>query len=490
MATEFVLPALGDGIDGGTIVKILVKAGESVEENQSVLEVETDKAVLEVPSTISGKVQSIAVQEGAKIKVGDAVFTIEAGASAEETPAESTPAPTESAPVQQAPVQQESTPIVTGDVTDSARAMNGASQNNSSQNGSSQNGAAASASTPAAAPASAQGETKSEIATPSREPSGREQSEFQPVPASPSTRRFAREIGVDIHDVSGSGSGGRISESDIKNRAREILSNGAVNGTANGGHAGSTPGGGVAAAPLPDFSKFGAFETEPFSNVRRATANQMARAWSAPHVTQFDKADITDIEAMRKKYAPQAEARGGKLTVTAILIKVIVAALKQFPSFNSSLDLANEQLILKKYFHIGVAVDTPRGLLVPVIKDADKKGIFDIARELGEIAERARNKKTSLEELSGGCFTLTNLGGIGGTSFTPIINVPEVAILGVARGSFEPVWNKETNEFIPRMMLPLSLSYDHRVIDGADGARFLRFIAQTLEDPFLLALES
>ena len=293
-------------------------------------------------------------------------------------------------------------------------------------------------------------------------------------------RRFARELGVDVYEVSGSGPGGRIGESDIKNHARQILQNGVSSGFNAGA---STP-----AVALPDFSKFGATEIEPFSNVRRATANQMARAWQAPHVTQFDKADITQIEAARKKYAKQAEARGGKLTVTAILLKVVVAALKQFPSFNSSLDLANEQLILKKYFNIGVAVDTPRGLLVPVLKNVDTKGIFDLAKELGEIAERARNKKTSLDELSGGCFTITNLGGLGGTNFTPIVNVPEVAILGVARGAMEPVWNAGTSTFEPRMMLPLSLSYDHRVIDGADGARVLRFIAQTLEDPFLLAL--
>jgi len=468
MATEFVLPALGDGIDGGTLVKILVKAGDSVEENQSVLELETDKAVLEVPSTVSGTIESIAAKEGSKIKVGDSVFTVSSNGAAAAPEAEKVEAPAaEAAP--STPVV-ESTPIVTGDVTESARAMNGASSNGSSPNG-------AAPSTPATTESA-----KSEIVAPTREPSGREQSEYQPIPASPSTRRFAREIGVDIHDVSGTGSGGRISETDIKNHTRQVLSNGFSNGTS---HTASTP-----AAPLPDFSKFGAIETEDFSNVRRATSNQMARAWQAPHVTQFDKADITDLEALRKKYSAKAEELGGKLTVTAILIKVIVAALKKYPQFNASLDLANEQLILKKYFNIGCAVDTERGLLVPVIHNADQKGIFEIAKELGEIAERARNKKTSMAELSGGGFTLTNLGSIGGTSFTPIINVPEVAILGVARGGFEPVWNKEKGEFEPRMMLPLSLSYDHRVIDGADGARFLRFIAQMLEDPFLLALGS
>ena len=473
MATEFVLPPLGDGIDGGTLVKILVKAGDLVEENQSVLELETDKAVLEVPSTVSGTIESIAAKEGSKINVGDSVFMVSSAASANGAAA----AAPETAPIEAqaeaAPSTSvvERTPIVTGDVTDSARAMNGASSN----------GTASAKGAVAINRASTETEfAKSEIVAPTREVSGREQSEYQPVPASPSTRRFAREIGVDIHQISGTGSGGRISETDIKNQARQILSNGFSNGAS---HLSSTP-----AAPLPDFSRFGPIETEDFSNVRRATSNQMARAWQAPHVTQFDKADITDLEVLRKKYSAKAEERGGKLTVTSILIKVIVAALKQYPQFNSSLDLVNEQLILKKYFNIGCAVDTERGLLVPVIHNADQKGIFEIAKELGEIAERARNKKTSMAELSGGCFTLTNLGSIGGTNFTPIINVPEVAILGVARGGFEPVWNKEKSEFEPRMMLPLSLSYDHRVIDGADGARFLCFIAQMLEDPFLLAL--
>jgi pyruvate dehydrogenase E2 component (dihydrolipoamide acetyltransferase) len=459
MATEFVLPVLGDGIDGGTLVKVLVGEGDSVEENQPVLELETDKAVLEVPSTVSGTVGKIAVKEGAKIKIGETIFSVEENSNgAGSTPAaeEATPEPAKTEAPEEKQVQ-ETTPATSAPATAPAESRSG--------------------STPAVDTAAPKAE--SEIVAPSREPSGRQQSEYEPVPAAPSTRRFAREIGLDIHDVSGSGPGGRISQDDVKNRAREILSSGGAV------QAGSTP-----AVPLPDFSQFGEIEAQEFSNVRRATSNQMARSWQAPHVTQFDKADITELEKLRKKYAPLAEESGGKLTVTAILVKAIVGALKKFPQFNSSLDLGSEQLILKKYYNIGVAVDTERGLLVPVIKNADRKGVFEIAKELGEVAERARNKKTGLEELQGGCFTLTNLGGIGGTNFTPIVNAPEVAILGVARGGFEPVWNKEKNEFEPRMMLPLSLSYDHRVIDGADGARFLRFIAQSLQEPFLLAMES
>jgi pyruvate dehydrogenase E2 component (dihydrolipoamide acetyltransferase) len=427
MATEFTLPALGEGIKEGTIVNVLVSEGETVEENQPVLELETDKAVLEVPSEVSGTVQSVAVKTGGKIKIGDLVFTYEANNSTS-----SAPAPVAATP--EPPVVEPAAPVE----------------------------APAPANSAAPAPS---------LPAPIVHEGG------APIPAAPSVRRFAREIGVDIYEVAGSGPGGRIREDDVKRHARGLISGGVL-----------ASGGGAPAVALPDFSKFGAIEVEPLSNVRRATSNQMARAWQAPHVTQFDKADITNIEALRKKYSKEAEKQGGKLTVTAILIKVIVAALKKYPQFNASLDLANDQIIYKQYFNIGVAVDTERGLLVPVIKNADEKGLFEIAAELGGIAERARNKKTSLDEMSGGCFTLTNLGGIGGTSFTPIINVPEVAILGVARGGFEPVWNKDKGEFAPRLMLPLSLSYDHRVIDGADGARFLRFIAEALEEPFLLTL--
>jgi pyruvate dehydrogenase E2 component (dihydrolipoamide acetyltransferase) len=447
MATEFTLPALGEGIKEGTIVNVLVKEGETVEENQPVLELETDKAVLEVPSGVSGTVKSVAAKSGGKIKIGDPIFTVEESGAQNGAAPQAEP----SQPAEQPQAQAAAQPQAEAQPQPAAPAPTKSTP------------AAAAPSTPA----------KTEIAEPAPDRSGRE-----PIPAAPSVRRFAREIGVDVYDVQGSGPGGRISEDDVKHHARGLLQSGGE--TRNFA---SLPG----AVPLPDFSKFGETEAEPLSNVRRATANQMARSWQAPHVTQFDKADITNIEALRKKYAKEAEKQGGKLTVTAILVKVIVAALKKHPQFNASLDLAGDQIIYKKYFNIGVAVDTERGLLVPVIKNADQKGLFEIAAELGGIAERARNKKTSLDEMSGGCFTLTNLGGIGGTNFTPIINVPEVAILGVARGSYEPVWNKGKGEFEPRFMLPLSLSYDHRVIDGADGARFLRFIAEALEEPFLLA---
>ena len=239
---------------------------------------------------------------------------------------------------------------------------------------------------------------------------------------------------------------------------------------------------------LPDFSKWGEIERKSMSNIRRKTAEHLSYAWSSiPHVTQYDKADITELEVLRKKFAKQAEAAGGKLTVTVILLKIIAAALKKFPEFNASVDMSNKEIIYKSYVNIGIAVDTDRGLLVPVIRDVDKKNIIELAAELAELSEKARDKKLSLDEMQGGNFSISNLGGIGGTYFTPIINSPEVAILGVSRGSKEAVLID--NEFVPRLMLPLSLSYDHRIIDGADAARFIRWVSQALENPFLLSLE-
>jgi pyruvate dehydrogenase E2 component (dihydrolipoamide acetyltransferase) len=248
-------------------------------------------------------------------------------------------------------------------------------------------------------------------------------------------------------------------------------------------------GGGAAAAPsaLPDFTKWGEVERKPMSNIRRKTAEHLGNAWNQiPHVTQHDKADITAVEELRKKYAPQAEKAGGKLTMTAIALKLAAAALQRFPQFNSSVDIARNEIVYRKSVHVGVAVDTPRGLLVPVIRDVDRKGIIELAGDLAKASEKARSGKLSLEDMQGGGFTITNLGGIGGTSFTPIVNWPEVAILGISRGGYEPVY--DGHAFQPRLMLPLSLSYDHRVIDGADGARFLRWVAEAFEQPFILSL--
>jgi pyruvate dehydrogenase E2 component (dihydrolipoamide acetyltransferase) len=293
-------------------------------------------------------------------------------------------------------------------------------------------------------------------------------------------RRFAREIGIDIHKVNGTGPGGRISIDDVKVFAKSI--NEQIS------KSGGTYSLGVQPESLPDFSKWGDVERKTMSNIRRKTAEHLSYAWSSiPHVTQYDKADITDLEVLRKKFAKQAEAAGGKLTVTVILLKIIASALKKFPELNASVDMSNKEIIYKNYINIGIAVDTDRGLLVPVIRDVDKKNIIELAAELAEISEKARDKKLSLDEMQGGNFSISNLGGIGGTYFTPIINSPEAAILGVSRGSKEAVLID--NEFVPRLMLPLSLSYDHRIIDGADAARFIRWVSQALENPFLLSLE-
>ena len=291
---------------------------------------------------------------------------------------------------------------------------------------------------------------------------------------------MARELGVDIGDVPGSGPGGRISIDDVTAHARQVMS-----------CAGQPAGGAVPTVTLPDFTRWGEIDRQPMRAVRRKTAEHLSAAWATiPHVTQHDLADITELEELRKKYAKQAEAAGGNLTVTAIAVKVVASALRVFPQFNTSIDLANETIIFKKYVHIGIAVDTDRGLLVPVIRHADTKNILQLATELAQLSEKARNRKLSLDEMQGGCFSISNLGGIGGTSFTPIVNAPEVAILGISRARMEPVYRgPESGEFSPRLMLPLSLSYDHRAIDGADGARFLRWVADAFEQPFLLALQ-
>jgi pyruvate dehydrogenase E2 component (dihydrolipoamide acetyltransferase) len=291
-------------------------------------------------------------------------------------------------------------------------------------------------------------------------------------------RRTARELGVEISEVQGTGPNGRISVDDVKAHVKRLVTSGASRG------------GAAAAVALPDFTRWGSVERQPMRAVRRKTAEHLSAAWATiPHVTQCDLADITGLEELRKKYAKQVEAAGGNLTVTSIAVKVIAAALRKFPQFNASIDMAADEIVLKKYVNIGVAVDTDRGLLVPVIRDADQKNIVQLSVELAQLSEKARNRKIALEEMQGGCFSISNLGGIGGTYFTPIVNAPEVAILGISRARMEPVYDKETGEFAPRFMLPLSLSYDHRVIDGADGIRFLRWVAEALEQPFLLALQ-
>jgi pyruvate dehydrogenase E2 component (dihydrolipoamide acetyltransferase) len=463
MATfAYILPELGEGIEAGDVIQVLVAVGDAIVKDQSILELETDKAVIEVPAPVSGIVQAIHVQPGEKAAVGQRILTLETegGDAVRPAPAVKSIQPVAATATQESsradvrPVSPEATStVVVAEAEDQESPTETA--------------------TPAP-PVSVDGAERSPgpVMAP---PVG---TEAVPVPASPSVRRLAREIGVDIALVSGSGPGGRISPEDVKGFARQRLT----------GAPGAPPTPVAAPVTVPDFGKWGEIVRQPMTGVRRKTAEHMAQAWSTiPHVTQCAKADITDLEELRQQFAVKAEALGGKLTITAILLKVVVAALKRFPQFNASIDLATEEVVYKKYYHLGVAVDTDRGLLVPVIRDVDLKSILELSVELNQVAERARNKKTSLEEIQGGTFTVTNLGGIGGSFFSPIINAPEVAILGVARSTIEAVY--QDGQFVPRLMLPLALSYDHRLIDGADGARFVRYLAETLQQPFLIALE-
>ncbi len=433
MTTEFKLPELGENVEAGDVVKILVSVGDRLELDQPVLELETDKATVEVPASVSGIVKAIHVNEGEQINVGQLVLTVETSGPDTTTVQPVSPAP-EKEPVPTPPTDGKEEPA--------------ALQPDQSQ----VEPPAAIVSEPAASPSA--------------------------VPAAPNVRRLAREIGVDITQVQGSGPMGRVSMDDVKRHARQLQTSvGAV-----------MPAGQVSAPALPDFTKWGEVSREPMSNVRRTTARHLSQSWATvPHVTQFDKANVGELEQLRKRFAKKAEEAGGKLTVTAILLKVIASALKTFPKFNTSVDMANNEIIYKHYYHIGVAVDTDRGLLVPVIRDVDQKNLLELAVELSKVGEKARSRKLGLEDMRGGTFTITNLGGIGGTNFTPIINSPEVAILGVARSRVEPVYRD--GQFEPRLMLPLALSYDHRLIDGADAARFLRWVAQALEEPFLLSLQ-
>ena len=460
--TEFKVPELGENVAGGDVMRVMVNVGDTVVRDQPVLELETDKATIEVPSSVAGTVKEVRVKKGDKVKVGAVVLTVDEGAvsgngsgqkaaPAEEKP-EQTPA-AEPKPAESKPAETRSDAKVLSMPPRVA-----------------QEAAAPSAPVP-----------------PRVETSG----ERGPVaPASPAVRRLAREIGVNIDEVQGSGPVGRISQEDVKEHARRILSSVPSGAGAGGAMPAVTRG-----RALPDFQKWGEVERQPLSNIRRVTAEHLSYAWNViPHVTQFDKADVTALEALRKKFKDQVAKAGGNLTVTAMLVRILATAVRKFPQFNASIDVERGELIVKKYVNVGVAVDTDRGLLVPVIRDADRKNISEISIEINQLAAKARDRKLTIEEMSGGGISISNLGGIGGTYFTPIVNWPEVAILGVSRTSTEPVWNPSTGAqgerpgFEPRQMLPLSLSYDHRVIDGADAMRFLRWVAEAIEQPFLLSL--
>lgn len=432
----FAVPPLGENVEQGTVVKLLAEAGAWVNEGQPLLEIETGKATVEVPAPRAGRIAKWLVRPGESVVIGGAVLR---WAAEDEVPVRSAvatgPGPSRGPSPDVEPSAAQSATL--------ARAT--------------------------AAPEPA-------VEPPPRPVAARS---VAPIPAAPSVRRFAREIGVDISQVKGSGAGGRITIEDVKRYARQISTGRAIRTHCA-----------LEAEPLPDFTQWGPVERESMSTIRTITAEHLSRAWATiPHVTQHDRADITELEALRKRFAPRAEAAGGRLTLTAILLKIVAAALKVHPKFNASVDMPGRAIIYKKYVHIGVAVDTPRGLLVPVVRDVDRKNIVQISVELTSIAQRAREGKLTPDELAGGTFTVTNLGAIGGSLFTPIINAPEVAILGVGRSAMDNVWNESESVCRPRLMLPLSLSYDHRLIDGADGARFLRWIVEAIEEPMLISLE-
>jgi pyruvate dehydrogenase E2 component (dihydrolipoamide acetyltransferase) len=449
MTTDFTLPELGENIAAGDVLRVLVKAGDVLAKDQPVLELETDKATIEVPSSVAGQVKEIKVKAGDKVKVGQPILTVEGGdgAAVAASPPVAAKAP-EPPPAQPATPPPAPTPVET------------------------------------ARPVLADREKVVDFSRGVRSAAVEPDSEGPAAPAAPSVRRMARELGVDIGEVAGTGDEGRISIEDVKAHAKRLVTIAKTSAPAAGGAPGPRP----AAEPLPDFSRWGPIERQPMRGVRRKTAEHLGAVWvSVPLVTQYDVADISGFEDVRKRHASEAGDSGAPLTVTALAIKVVAAALRKFPQFNVSLDMAAEEIIVKKYVHIGVAVDTDRGLLVPVVRDADSKSLLQVSSEVAELAAKARHRKLTLDEMQGATFSISNLGGIGGTNFTPLVNAPEVGILGISRARMEQVY--KDGQFVARLMMPLALSYDHRAVDGADGARFLRWVAEVFEQPFLLSLQ-
>jgi len=425
---EFKLPELGEGIEAGDLIQVMVSDGDMISAEQPVIEIETDKAVLEVPCPFGGKVTKVHVVNGDRIAVGATILTVDTEVSAEEAAAGEPEVEEQAAPVAStAPVEPAGTASKPKSAKSSARAI----------------------------------------------------LPDEPIPAGPKTRRFARELGVDLRAVSAAYPGVRLTEEQVKEFVR---------GRSSSVGAGVAAGASEQLPELPDFEQWGPVERVPFTSLQRKVADHLSTGWHlAPHVTQIDHADITELDRLRKRYRETHKAEGVKLTVTAFVLKALAVVFKEYPQFNASLDLAAGELVLKRYCHIGVAVDTPDGLIVPVIRDVDRKEVLQIAAEMNELAELTRQRKIGLDGLRGGTFTVTNLGGIGGTAFTPIINYPEVAILGLARSQDQPVVHE--GQLSTRLMLPLCLSYDHRVINGADAARFCRKLAMLLEDPELLLLD-
>lgn len=441
MIKEIQLPEISENVESGDVTKVLVAEGDQVNKEQPVLELETDKAGFEMPSPEQGKIVEIDVKEGDTVKVGQVLMKLETDGRAEGGGTAQGQAPGEEKEVseKEQPARREE-PAEKEEAAEEER------------------------------PAAEKGVAEEREEKPAAE--APPQPAEEPPPASPSVRREAREMGIDIGQVRGTGSGERITHDDLKTHVREGR---------------RAPAQAPAQAPLPDFSLWGEVEREAMTKVRKLTAERMQQSWrTVPHVSHFDEADVTDLEDFRRKYS-NAKTADVKLTLTAIIAKVTAMALNAFPRFNASLDMEKNEIVYKKYINIGIAVDTERGLLVPVIRNAETKDLFTIAREIEDLAQRAREKKISPDEMQGGNFTVSNLGGIGGTGFAPVIYHPQVAILGVSRA-------REVCRFVDdlpvaRRILPLSVSYDHRIIDGADGARFLRWIAQALENPFLIGLQ-
>ena len=436
------LPDVGDFKDI-EVIEILVAVGDEVEAEQSIVVLESDKATMEIPSPFAGTIDAITIKVGDRLNEGDEIASL----SAAQPVANAEPSPdTEK--------QKDETPAVPAGEPPSETPV-----------------------AKSAEPAASRGEaTPGKTLRPHPGAGGSEMSSAGGgmVHASPSIRRYARELGVDLQQVIGSGPKGRVAKSDVKAFIKTTMS-GAVTGAAGSG------GLNIGSMPEIDHSRFGEIETVALSRIKKISGAHLHRSWvSVPHVTQFDEADITELEVFRKSLAKDAEKKGVRITPLIFLMKAVVTAMQEYPNFNSSLDASGENLIMKKYFNVGIAVDTPKGLVVPVVRDVDRKGLFELAAELGELSVRARDGKLSPTDMQGGCFTISSLGGIGGTNFTPIVNAPEVAILGVSRSKMQPVFID--GEFKPRLMLPLGLSYDHRVIDGAQAARFTSFLSQVISD--------
>lgn len=440
---EFRLPDLGEGITEADVLKVYVAPGDTVAVDQPIMEIETEKATLDVPSGVAGTVTAVLVRAGQTIPVGAPLIEVGAGAPAATLATPAAPAPAAAAE------------------------------------------AVAPPSIPATPPPAAPPPPAAAAPTPPSPLTPVTPSAGGAIPAPPSVRKLAREVGVDVGRVTGSGPGGRITDDDVKRAARERSSAPAAStaGSEERRHA-------SAARPLPDFAQWGGVSREPLSRLRRTVARNMAQSWAEiPHVHLYDRADITAMEALRQQFRERAKAAGGNLTISVMMLKVIAAALRAHPRLNASLDMDSHELILKQYVHLGVAVDTDRGLVVPKIEHVDQKNIIELSVELNELAERARTNELTLEEMRGSTFTVTNLGSFGTGHFDPIINWPEVAVLGLGRAQQTAVWDAERKTWEPRLLMPLSLGHDHRIIDGADGARFLTWIVEAIRNPLLMALE-